>query len=96
MEDIPTEESQGKPSGVVIEEIKPEPKGTKIYSNGSAYVEEQRGACAAIVNMEGRHAAATRSLNSDQAKNSYRTELEGIYLGTKIAVEAGSTDNQWE
>ena len=26
----------------------------------------------------------------------YRTELEGIYLGTKIAEEAGSKDKQWE
>ena len=85
------EGSQGKAKEQLVEEIEPETKGAKIYSDGLAHVEEQRGACAAIVNMEGRHAAATISLHSDQAKNSYRTELEGIYLGTKIAVEAGST-----
>ena len=96
MEEIPKEESQGKPYEIVIEEIGPETTGTKIYSNGSAYVEEQKGACAAIVNTEGKNIASLRSLHSDQAKNSYRTELEGIYLGTKLAEEAVSKDKQWE
>ena len=59
-------------------------------------MEEQRGACAAIVNTEGKHVAAARTLHSEQAKKSYRTELEGIYLGTTLAMEAGSTDKQWE
>ena len=43
MEDIPTEETQGKPAEVVLEKIKPDPKGTKIYSDGSDYVEEKKG-----------------------------------------------------
>ena len=42
-----------------------------------------------------KNVAATRALHSKQEKNSYRMELEGIYLGTKLAVEAGSTDQQW-
>ena len=46
--------------------------------------------------MEGKHITSLRSLHSDQAKNLYRTELEGIYLGTKLAKEAGSKDKQWE
>ena len=87
-----TEVTQGNPSEVVIEEIKPEPKGTKIYSDVSAYVEVKKGACATIVNMEGKHITSSRSLHSDQAKNLYRTELEGIYLGIKLAEEAGSKD----
>ena len=92
MEDKPTEVNQGKPAEVVIDEIKPEPKGTKIYSDLSAYVEEKTGACATTVNMEGIHITSLRSLHSDQAKKSYRTELEGIYLGIKLAEEAGSKD----
>ena len=59
-------------------------------------MEEQRGACAAIVNTEGKNVAVTRTLHSEQAKNSYRTELEVVYLGTKLAVEAGSMDKQWD
>ena len=78
-----------------VEEIEPEKIGTKIYRDGLAHVEEQRGACAAIVNTQGKNVAATRTLHSEQAKNSYRTELECIYLGTKSAVDAGSKDKQW-
>ena len=96
MEDIPTEVNQGKPAEVVIEEIKPEPKGTKIYSDGSAYVEEKNGECATIVNKKGKNITSSRSLHSDKANNLYRTELEGIYLGTKLAEGAGSKDTQWE
>ena len=48
------------------------------------------------MNTEGIHITSSRSLHSDQAKNLYRTELEGIYLGTKLAEEAGSKDKQWE
>ena len=50
---------------------------------------------AAIVNTEGKLFAATRALHSEQAKNSYRTKLEVIDQGTKLSVEAGSTDKQW-
>ena len=57
-----------------VEEIEPEKIGTKIYSDGSAHVEEKRGACAAIVNKEGKHFAAMRALDIEQAKKSYRTE----------------------
>ena len=91
----PKEGSQGKAKEQMIEEIEPEQIETKIYSDGSAHVEEQRGACAAIVNTEGKHVVAMRTLHSEREKNSYRTELEGIYLGTTLAMEAGSTDKQW-
>ena len=96
MKDTPTEMTQGKTDEVVIEEIKLDPKGMEIYSDGSAHVEEKTGACATIVNVEGIHIISSRSLHSDQAKNLYRTELEGIYLETKIAQEAGSKDKKWE
>ena len=96
MKDTPAEMTQGKPNEVVIEEIKSDPKGMKIYNDGLAHVEEKTGACATIVNTEGIHITSLRSLHSDQAKNLYRTELEGIYLGTKLAKEAGSKYKQWE
>ena len=79
---------------VEIDKITPDSEGTKIYSDGSAQVEEKRGACAAIVNTTGQHIASSRSLQNDQAKKPYRTELEGLYLGTRLAAGAGSDDRQ--
>ena len=86
MNNIPAERTKVKPDAVEIDEITPDPKGTKIYSDGSARVEEKIGACAAIVN----------TADNDQAKNSYRKELEGLYLGTRLAEGAVIEDKQWE
>ena len=44
----------------------------------------------------GKNFASSRSLHNNQEKNSYRTELEGLYLGTRLTVGAGSEDRQWE
>ena len=96
MTDISMVTDEMKQNTVEIDEITPDFEGTKIYSDGSAKIEERRGACAAIVNTKRHHFASLSSLHKDQAKNSYQTELEGLYLGTRIAAEAGSKDTQWE
>ena len=59
-------------------------------------MEQRKGACEAIVNKDGKHFVGTRSLIKDQGKNSYCTELGGIYLGSKIAGEGGNKDKRWE
>ena len=75
MNDIVVERTKVKQDAVEIDEITPDPKGTKIYSDGSARVEKKIGACAAIVNTAGQHIVSLRSLHNNQAKHSYRTEL---------------------
>ena len=89
------EKNNEKISGQNQMEIDPEKKGTIIYSDGSAYVEDQKGKCAVIVNTNGKHFVAMRALAQYQGRNSYRTELEGIYLGTKVAGTSSSKDRQW-
>ena len=71
MNDIAVEKSEMKQNTVEIDEITPDYEGTKIYSDGSARIEEKRGACAAIVNTKGHHFASSRSLHNDQAKKFY-------------------------
>ena len=96
MRDIAVEKIEVKQDVVEIDKITPDLEGTKIYSDGSAQVEEKRGACAAIVSTAGQHIASSRSLHNDQAKNLYRTELERLYLDTMLAAGAGRKDRQWE
>ena len=89
---------KGSSNGKIIEqtqlEVDPEETVTSMYSDGSAHVEGCRGACTAIVNTKVKHFMVIRSLAQYRGKNSYRTELEGIYLGTKIAVLSESTDRE--
>ena len=79
-----------------ITEVEPQETGTHIYSDGSSFMEERKGACVAIVNKGGKHFVGTRSLINDQGKNSYCAELEGIYLGSKKAGEGGNNNKRWE
>ena len=60
---------------VEINKVEPQEAGTHIYSDGSSYMEQRKGACAAIVNKDGKNFMGTRSLTKDQGKNSYRAEL---------------------
>ena len=77
---------------VTINEVEPQEAGTHIYSDGSSYMDQRQGACAAIVNRDGKHFVGTRSLLKDQGKNSYHAELEGVFLGYQIAGEGGNKD----
>ena len=40
---------------VTINEMEPQEAGTHIYSDGSSYMEQRQGACAAIVNRDGKN-----------------------------------------
>ena len=76
-------------------EIKAESEQTEIYSDGSVHSDVRKGACAVIVCTGQRHYVQTLSLRGEQGKSSYRTELEGIYLGTKTAVEVDKDGTDW-
>ena len=80
----------------VINKVEPQETGTQIYSDGSSFMEERKGACVAIVNKGGKHFVGTGLLINDQGKNSYRAELEGIYLGSKIDGKGENNDKRWE
>ena len=86
----------GKIDETIISEVEPHETGTHIYSEGSALIEGRKGACTTIVNKNGKHFVETRSLTKDQGKNSFRAELEGIYLGTKTEAGGGNSDKEWK
>ena len=76
-------------------EVLPMNKFTQLFSDGSDHTEEGKGACATIINMNGKHYTANSGLFSEQCKNSHRIESEGIYLGTKLASCINGEDQEW-
>ena len=86
------QETQVLPTDI---EIKAESEQTEIYSDGSVHSNVRKGACATIVSTGQRHYVQTLSLRGEQGKSSYRTELEGVYLGTKIAAEVDQGGTEW-
>ena len=56
-------------------EIEAETEQTRIYSDGSAHIDDSRGACATIVSLGKRHHVQTRALRGEQWKNYYCAEL---------------------
>ena len=63
---------------------------TCMYSDGSTHIDVGRGACSDIISLGKKNDVQTRALQGEQGKNSYQTELEGIYLGIKNRSRSGS------
>ena len=76
-------------------EITAESEQTEIYSDGLVHSNARKGACSTIVSTGQRHYVQTLLLRGEQGKSSYRTELEGIYLGTKIAAKVDQGGTEW-
>ena len=81
-----------KPTEIDIEAVTGK---TCIYSDGSVHSDVGRGACAATISSVKKHDVQTRALQGEQGKKSYRTELEGIYLGTTTAEEVDQSSKAW-